>query len=63
MTKSPKSKLKSKENNFYAKMRKEISEQKLKQKKSLKMERKIQVSQDKLKQECLYYCLQQYEEK
>ena len=27
------------------------------------MKRKIPVSQDKLKQECLYQCLQQYEEK
>ena len=27
------------------------------------MERKISVSQDKLKQQCLYQCLQQYEEK
>ena len=63
MAKCPKSKLKSEGKEFLYYNEKRNQRTKIKTKKSLKMERKIQVLQDKLKQECLYQCLQQYEEK
>ncbi len=63
MAKSPKSKLKSegKELLYYNEKRNQRT--KIKTKKSLKMGRKIQVSQDKLKQEYLYQCLNNMKKK
>ena len=63
MTKSPKSKLKTEGKEFLYYNGKRNQRTKIKTKKSLKMERKIHVSQDKLKQECLYQCLNNMKKK